>query len=151
VGKFHNPPGLYVHLIRDNVTPPPSFESSRQRNLRLKAQEAARNEDQEKAQLQLAYEAQRKRDIDDYIASHYDEYQRYAETKKQDLLSRFRTLSSWDKETLARLVETSARAEIAKRLPSSTFEAFCKETKAQHSGPSSTEQESNDTNQLLTV
>jgi replication initiator protein A len=150
-GKFHNPPGLYVHLIRENVIPPPSFESSRQRNLRIKAQEAAQNEEQEKARLQLEYEAHRKREVDNYIASNYEEYQQYAEAKKRDLLSKYRTLSTWDEETLARLVETSARAEIAKRLPSSTFEAFCRGRELQHSIPTATEQQSNNTDQFLAV
>src|SRR5262249_4410094 len=36
-GKFYNPAGLYVHLIKENVIPPPGFESNRQRTLRVQA------------------------------------------------------------------------------------------------------------------
>src|SRR6185503_5383140 len=32
-GKFYNPAGLFVQLIKDNVVPPASFETSRQRTL----------------------------------------------------------------------------------------------------------------------
>jgi replication initiator protein A len=126
-GKFYNPPGLYIQLIKDNVTPPPTFESSRKRKLRLEAEQAESNDQQERARLQLAYEEYKRREIDNYIADNYDEYKRYAESKKQEFLDKHKSMSLWDENTLARLAETSARAEIAKRTPLDTFEAFSRE------------------------
>jgi hypothetical protein len=150
-GKFYNPAGLYVNLVKENVIPPASFESSRQRNLRLEAEQTRENEQRDQARFQLEYEAYKKREIDDYIASNYDEYQQYTETKRRDLLVRYKTLSSWNEETLDRLVETSARAEIAKRVVFLTFEAFRQGQHFRSSLPDSSTPESNDTNQFLTV
>jgi len=126
-GKFYNPPGLYIQLIKDNVTPPPTFESSRKRKLRVEAEQAERDGQRERARLQLAYEEYKKREIDNYIADNYDEYKRYAESKKQEFLEKHKSLSLWDETTLERLAETGARAEIAKRTPVDTFDAFSRE------------------------
>jgi len=52
-GKFYNPAGLYINLIKENVIPPASFESSRQRNLRLEAEQTRENEQRDQARFQL--------------------------------------------------------------------------------------------------
>jgi hypothetical protein len=150
-GKFYNPSGLYIHLIKENVIPPASFESSRQRSLRKQAEGARLDEQQEQARLQLAYEAQKKKEVDDYISSNDDEYQRYAETKKREFLEKYKSMSSWDGDTLVRLVETAARAEIAKQIAFDTFEAFCEKQKDQDLTAQAPEEGSEDTNQFLTV
>ncbi len=148
-GKFYNPPGLYIQLIKDNVTPPPTFESSRKRKLRLEAEQAERNDQQERARLQLAYEEYKKREIDNYIAANYDEYIRYAESKKQEFLEKHKSMSFWDENTLARLAETGARAEIAKRTPVDTFEAFSREQIRSIPSPADQDDVTND--EFLTV
>jgi hypothetical protein len=150
-GKFYNPSGLYIHLIKENVIPPSTFESSRKRKLRLQIQQARQDEQQEQARLQLAYEEYKKREIDDYIAAHNDEYHQYVETKKQELLARYKSLSLWDDQTLARLAETSATAEIAKRISFFTFQAFCQEEKLQSLTSPASEQGSGNPDQFLTV
>jgi hypothetical protein len=150
-GKFYNPSGLYIHLIKENVIPPPTFESSRKRDLRLQIQHDQQHEQQEQARLQLAYEEYKKGEIDDYIASNYDEYNQYVETKKQELLSKYKALALWDDQTFARLAETSATAEIAKRISFFTFQAFCEEEKLRNPTPPPTGQGSSNPDQFLTV
>jgi len=126
-GKFYNPPGLYIQLIKDNVIPPPTFESSRKKKLRLEAERAERNDQQEHARIELAYEEYKKREIDEYISANYEEYKEYVERKKQELLGKHKSMSFWDGNTLTRLAETGARAEVAKRIPLHTLEAFSRE------------------------
>lgn len=126
-GKFYNPPGLYIQLIKDNVIPPPTFESSRKRKLRLEAEQTERKDQQERARLELAYEEYKKREIDEHISANYEEYKQYVESKKQELLDKHKSMSFWDENMLTRLAETGARAEVAKRIPLHTLEAFSRE------------------------
>ena len=42
--KFYNPAGLYIHLIKENATPPETFETSRKRSLREAARQAREKE-----------------------------------------------------------------------------------------------------------
>jgi hypothetical protein len=67
-GKFHNPPGLYVAAIRDNVTPPEHFASSRKRRLMDEAHLAEDADRARQAQLEIAYEEYSSQTIDRYIA-----------------------------------------------------------------------------------
>ncbi|HUD57732.1 MAG TPA: hypothetical protein VMR02_21055, partial [Terracidiphilus sp.] len=39
-GTFRNPPGFYVSLIRDNISPPAYVETSRTRQMRLETERA---------------------------------------------------------------------------------------------------------------
>ena len=133
-GKFYNPPGLYIQLIKDNVIPPPTFESSRKRKLRLEAEQTEKNDQQERARLELAYEEYKKREIDQHISANYEEYKQYVESKKQELLDKHKSMSFWDENMLARLAETGARAEVAKRIPLHTLEAFSQD-QTLHSPP----------------
>ena len=54
--KFTNPAGFYVYNLQGRATPPPSFESSRQRKAREEAQARADSEYYEKQQRELEYE-----------------------------------------------------------------------------------------------
>ncbi len=150
-GRFYNPAGLYIHLIKENVIPPPTFEGSRQKHLRLQAEQERHDEQQKRARLQLAYDKYKKREIDNYIDLNPDEYQQHVESKRQDLLGKYKNLSLWGEDTLARLVETSARAEIAKRGSFDTFEAFCEEQRSRPLNPYPLGQGSQKGEQFLTV
>ncbi len=66
-GKFHNPPGLYVATIRDNVTPPATFLSSRKRRLHEEAQQAKNTELARHAQQELAYAEYQSQTIESYV------------------------------------------------------------------------------------
>lgn len=148
-GKFYNPPGLYIQLIKDNVIPPETFESSRKKKLRVEAEQAERNDQQDRARLELAYEEYKKREIDEHISANYEEYKQYVESKKQEFLDKHKSMSFWDENTLARLAETGARAEIAKRIPLHTLEAFSREQI--HPSPPPSVQGDVPTDQFLTV
>jgi hypothetical protein len=54
-GKFYNPADLYIHLIKENVIPPETFESTRKRTLREAASQVQEREEQDLARISLAY------------------------------------------------------------------------------------------------
>src|SRR3990172_2794846 len=54
-GKFYNPAGFYIRLIEENITPPPTFESSRKRQQREGMLNAERQEHEDRLRLELAY------------------------------------------------------------------------------------------------
>jgi hypothetical protein len=70
--KFHNPPGLYVHMIEMNVLPPSTFESTRQRTLREEREKARDQERVRELDLRESYERYQRTVVDDYIARHID-------------------------------------------------------------------------------
>lgn len=57
--KFHNPPGLYVAVIRDNIAPPKTFASSRKHRRWEEAQQAKDADRARHAQLEIEYEEYR--------------------------------------------------------------------------------------------
>jgi hypothetical protein len=121
-GKIYNPAGFFVHLIKENIPPAPSFESSRKKRLRQEAELASHLHHENQAQLKLAYEMYRANEIDQYIASHPDDYAAYVAEKRQQLTDK--GLSSWSEPTLTKLAELAARSHIASRLSFDSFDYF---------------------------
>ena len=66
-GKFFNPPGLYVYLIRENIIPPLEFESSRKRELRMGNRADRNAEELDQMRLQLEYEDYCAREVETYL------------------------------------------------------------------------------------
>jgi hypothetical protein len=138
-GKFYNPAGLYIRLVRENITPPPKFETSRRRKLREAHDQAWRQEREEKARLELAYLEYRDQTIEDYIRKNYSKefYAKCVGGKKHELLTQERSLAArWDDAMLTRCAEKRLRADIAGRIPIHSFEEFyeanrCKDTKVE--------------------
>lgn len=129
-GKFYNPAGFYIHLIKENIIPPDSFESSRKKRLRQEAKETHTRVHEEEARLELAFEEYRKREIRNHISTNYseDEYKRLFEVKKKELLRQYKKqLSNWDEATLNKLVESAIDSYIAKIIPLVGFNEFCKQ------------------------
>jgi hypothetical protein len=123
-GSFRNPPGFYVWLIRDNMTPPDTFESGRKRQLR----EAAARERQESVdqirQQELAYEDYCRAEVDRYLQENAAD-QALAmkiEARKQELAVHYKGLLP---ETLQEIALGAIRAELVKEVPALTYEQFC--------------------------
>src|SRR5262245_36940521 len=70
-GKFYNPAGFYIRLIRENVTPPPNFETSRKRKLREEAGQTWQREQADKASLELAYGRYLDEAVEQHIRRNY--------------------------------------------------------------------------------
>ena len=127
-GKFHNPPGLYIRNIENNVTPPVTFESSRQRH-RREAIEQAQNADRGKqAELEIAYEEYQTQIFDQFIAAMPTEhYQRALKEQRQMLKQTYRNMTDVQLEELATV---SVRAHLRSMHPEfsgMSFDDFCRE------------------------
>jgi hypothetical protein len=74
-GKLDNPPGLYVHYIRDNIVPPADFLSSRKAS---QPQQTKSTEHARQAQWEIEYNEYQSEEIQRYIndVMSREEYQR---------------------------------------------------------------------------
>jgi hypothetical protein len=126
-GRFYNPPGFYVYLIRENILPPPSFQTTRSRAtgdaVRGREQVAA----QETLRREMAYEAFVRRRMEEHAerAENRLEYQRLVECKRKELLKHYRSLELCDPESLRELAHSAALAELARSVPVPSFAEFC--------------------------
>ncbi len=123
-GAIKNPPGLYVTFVRENMTPPDSFESSRKRRLKQEQAQAASGEQLEEDALLLEYGEYRNKEIDQYIANNPERYEHLRLTKVEDARVKFDGFAEWKPELADKFVTTLARAEVAKGIPFDTFETF---------------------------
>jgi hypothetical protein len=126
-GKFYNPAGLYIRLIRENIIPPATFETSRRRKLRETQEQAWRQEREDKARLELAYLEYRDQTIENYIRKNYSKefYAKCVGQKRLELLTQEKSLAArWDDATLTRCAEKRLRADIAGRIPIHSFQEF---------------------------
>lgn len=136
-GAIRNPPGFYVHLLRDKVTPPPSFETSRLRKLR----EVAREEDQNRrvtdVRQRLDYEQYQEDIVERFISTELpkDVYERMFREKRAGVKKAFRHLPE---VTLDHITHQAIRREIREQqlVEFMSFEEFC----GAHAGKSDTRQ-----------
>jgi len=68
-GTFRNPPGFYVSLVRDNVSPPDSFETSRRRKHREEAQRAELDHTLKAHQAEFYYDDYRRAAVDQAVSA----------------------------------------------------------------------------------
>jgi hypothetical protein len=117
---FKNPPGFYVSLIRQNNTPPPSFETRKRREARREGEQAK----EQRARLELAYDDYRRDAIDRFLATDVapEEFEELARSQEAALRSSHPRMPD---ETIARMARRTARGEITKRVTLLTFGAFC--------------------------
>jgi hypothetical protein len=130
--SFRNPPGFYIYLVKENVSPPDSFDTSRKRALREEASRVHAEREQNRLRFQFGYDDYRRKTIDRYIAEFMSQgqFEDLVKAKAADGRQRYRTLfRNLPAQTIAELADRDARAEIAERIPLATFEEFCKHTK----------------------
>jgi hypothetical protein len=138
-GKFYNPAGLYIHLIKENVIPPETFESTRERTLREAASQIQEQEEQNLARVSLAYLQYKEQALDTFIKENYspDHLATLVNDKEQELTQqdRWRRLLSLKQDHLKALAERQVRAEIAQQVSFLQFDEFrtqyLRETKVQ--------------------
>jgi hypothetical protein len=128
VGKFHNPPGLYIRNIENNVVPPATFETSRQRRLQEEMRRAADSHRAEQAQLEMAYAEYESQAIDELIAAMSpNEYTRVLNDQRRTLKRSYRNMTD---SQLEELVHASVRAYIKSINADAitmNFEDFCRD------------------------
>jgi hypothetical protein len=131
-GKFRNPPGFYVYLVRANVTPPHHFETSRGRRLREEAEKARLRAVQERAELELAYMEYERQAVDSYIAANCsnESYSQAIEAKKRELRGNYKNAAFLTEEQRTELAVSCFRKDIASSVHITSFESFCDAKKA---------------------
>ena len=123
-GTFRNPPGFYVSLIRDNISPPADFETSRTRQMRLEAQRAHEAKLIERQRFELAYDHYQEKEIDRYINEQVpgEQFQQAIAAKRKELQRQFPSLPA---KTLDEVSARAARTNFRTHAPVIPFEAFC--------------------------
>lgn len=129
-GTFRNPPGFYFSLIRDNLRPPDTFESSRKRKLKEESARAHHENLVQQQELDYRYEEYRRENVARHIsAMPAEEFEALAAAKRKEYTRQYRTLPP---ETLDELSVSGARADLEKTLPLLRFAEFVEHL---HSGP----------------
>ncbi|MDP2999258.1 MAG: hypothetical protein Q8N47_17350, partial [Bryobacterales bacterium] len=126
-GSFYNPPGFYVYLIRENILPPTSFQTTRSRATGDAVRGREQAEAQETLRREIAYEAFVRRRTQEHAErpENRSEYQRLVESKRKELLKHYRSLELCDAQSLGELARSAALAEMARRVPVPSFAEFC--------------------------
>lgn len=134
-GNFRNPPGFYIHLLKENITVPDDFETSRKRRLREKARAERAREEHQRMKLELAYNEYLSGEVDRYIATEQGrlEFEEVAEAQRARLLASHKYTRTWPAETVTRLVQNVARSEVLQnRIKPISFEEFCDDPRYVH-------------------
>lgn len=135
-----NPPGFYVYLIKNNVTVPENFLTSRKRQMHEERWSQVETAQLQRFALEDAYEDYRKREIVSLIEEMGPEqFQRIVSEKKASFLQQFKYAATWEPEMLEKVLVSAARSEVAKRIPFKGFEAFCQEQQNTATQPQDTE------------
>jgi hypothetical protein len=124
--KFYNPSGLYIHLIKENATPPETFETSRKRSLREATRHAREKKEQEFAALQLAYMQYQEQQLDRFVEANPDEFSTLFEAKKKRLVqeTHWKRIFAGKQDVLQRAAERQVRADLVGRAEIMNFDAF---------------------------
>jgi hypothetical protein len=121
-GTFRNPPGFYVSLVRDNITPPASFETSRRRRHRDAADRAAQDRRLASHQDEFAYDDYRRAAVDRAIGALERETLAAAVAAKRSHYHRIHPALPAD--TLSEIALAGVRNDIEQELKLLSFEEF---------------------------
>jgi Replication initiator protein A len=132
-GKFRNPAGFYVYLLRNAVLPPREFETGRMRTARLQEPNTGSNNALRRLELENEYAEYRLRSVE---AARRDTYpgellaKKIAELKSE-IAAQTPEADNWLPVRLEELALQKLNAEIARELPLLTFEEFSEHQKMQ--------------------
>jgi hypothetical protein len=121
---FRNPPGFYVSLIRDNISPPDGFETARVRQQRNQIRQERELEFAEHQRLEFAYERYREQEIDRYIVEHVsaEQLRQAIAEKSRELHRQFPSLLG---EALEEVSARAARTNFQGYVKVLSFQEFC--------------------------
>lgn len=122
---FRNPAGFYISLIRDNIIPPETFETSRRRREFEERERARQQWLFEEQQLQLDYERYREEQKDLYIREQFtaEHYQKLLQAKKQHFRRQYPLLPD---QTLDDMARGAVRGELEPKVTLLSFEDWRK-------------------------
>lgn len=127
-GTFRNPPGFYFSLVRDNISPPDTFETSYRRKLREDAQRAHIEQYEAERELERLYDAYVAAEVEKAFSAMLETERRAEVSAKRKTYARqFPNLLP---STLDQIAEQAVRAALKDKLPLLTLSQFSKN----HSG-----------------
>lgn len=124
--RILNPTGFYIYLIRENVQPPESFESSRKKALFEEAEKERERQIEKQTAFEIAYDDYRNKEVDKFISENYSEqeYRVLIETKRRELLPRYREIAYWNPETLKNFLDCAVKADLENQISLRNFDQF---------------------------
>ena len=123
--RIRNPAGLYVALIRDNVSPPASFDTSHKRHLREQAAKRKQSDQAIKARLKLAYERYLKDETTAYLQQMAPaEYEQRIASTTAALKQQYTAHRTWPAQILRDLARTSLARDVQQELSLTSFSDF---------------------------
>jgi hypothetical protein len=133
-GRFHNPPGLYIRNIENNISLPPTYEGSQQRRLREEAQNERDANHARRLRLEVAYEEYVQETVNALIGQMTDEEFDNLVAKQRKVLKG--TYPHMLKEHLDDLARVSVRASIRSDNPDAfvPFAAFRRDRELEFTG-----------------
>jgi hypothetical protein len=128
-GKYKNTAGFYIYLLTENISPPPSFETSRQRKVRQEASAAAEAEQLQRMELEEEYEAYRNQQVEEFIQLQVSqaELAEISERKRQHLAATYKSFRLMPAETTKLMVWGAVKGEIKPRVRFLSFEDFIRQ------------------------
>ncbi len=133
--KFKSPAGFYIYLISENVLPPVTFETSRQRLRREEAEAAASLQQLRQMELEQAYDDYKSAETEKYIRERLSEseLQELTKRKRQHLAASMRNFALISQENAQRMVWGAVKAEIRHKVQFLSFAEFLAQREAQAS------------------
>ena len=130
-GKFFNPPGLYIYLIRENIVPPLDFESNRKRELRMGNRANRNTEELEQMRVQLEYEDYCAREVETYLAGAFkpEALTKQVNARAATLAAEYPSAEFMLPEQRLSLARQLICREIRRELQLPTFEEFSRRCK----------------------
>jgi hypothetical protein len=124
--KIRNPAGFYVSLIRDNVTIPSNFETTRKREAREQNEIERRAARDERQRLNDDYRAYQDSEIEAHLASLAPHaLQELLAQAKDELFTEHKNLRLMDETHIDRVVRSRAASIVRGQLRLMSFSAFC--------------------------
>lgn len=130
-GKFFNPPGLYVYVVRENILPPADFETSRKRDLR-QGNHANRNaEELDRLRVELEYEDYCSREVETYLTGAFkpDVLEKHISARAATLPEEYGAAEFMLPEQRMSLARQLICREIRRELQLPSFEEFARRYK----------------------
>jgi replication initiator protein A len=120
-----NPTGFYIYILRENVDPPDSFESSSSRRAKAVTRETQSNEERKRLQLENEYKQFCEEHVTAYVETQMDrgEYEERLKEKAQQVKA------AWPRLPVASIQEIAGRAlraDLHAHVPLPSFDEFCR-------------------------
>ena len=121
-----NPPGFFTYLLRENVIPPQTFETSSKRALRAAVEETRNTENQLRLQLEEQYKEFCEDRIRIYVQSVMDRehYEERLRAKVQEVRSTWPRLPE---AGIKEIAERALRADLRAETSMPDFDEFCEQ------------------------